>query len=96
MYITEEQLKKVSKLSRIEISESDKKKYMELIDKDLNDVKEVFNVNTDGLEAMVNPYDIQLKLYKDVVSDGNIVDEIMKNNPKNIYNYFAVPKIIEG
>ena len=71
-------------------------KYMELIDKDLNDVKDVFNIDTEGLEAMINPYDIELELYKDEVSDGDMVDNVMKNNPKNIYNYFAVPKIIEG
>lgn len=96
MFITEEKLKKLSKLSRIEIKDSEFNKYMELIDKDLNDVKDVFNIDTEGLEAMINPYNIELELYKDEISDGNIVDNIMKNNPKNIYNYFAVPKIIEG
>ena len=88
--------KKLSKLSRIEIKDSEFNKYMELIDKDLNDVKDVFNIDTEGLEAMINPYDIELELYKDEVSDGDMVDNVMKNNPKNIYNYFAVPKIIEG
>ena len=42
MFITEEKLKKLSKLSRIEIKDSEFNKYMELIDKDLNDVKDVF------------------------------------------------------
>ena len=44
MFITEEKLKKLSKLSRIEIKDSEFNKYMELIDKDLNDVKDVFNI----------------------------------------------------
>jgi Asp-tRNA(Asn)/Glu-tRNA(Gln) amidotransferase C subunit len=34
-------------------------------------------------------------LNADEVSAGNIADDVLKNAPKQIYGYFAVPKVIE-
>jgi len=44
---------------------------------------------------MINVFDNSLKLNADVVNDGDISDDILKNAPKPIYGYFAVPKVIE-
>jgi aspartyl/glutamyl-tRNA(Asn/Gln) amidotransferase C subunit len=44
---------------------------------------------------MNNPQDIVLRMEKDEISDGKIAEKILKNAPKEIYGYFAVPKVIE-
>ena len=36
-----------------------------------------------------------LQEYPDVVSDGNKVEELMKCAPKELYNYFVVPKVLD-
>ena len=52
-------------------------------------------IDTSNLKELVNPYDIELKTYEDIVSDGNVVDELMKCAPKELYNYFVVPKVVK-
>lgn len=96
MYIDENKLNKLTKLARIEIKEEEKVNILDLLNKDMAEIKEVFSVDTEGLEGLANPYEITLELYKDEVSDGNIRDEVLVNAPKELYGYFAVPKIIEG
>jgi Asp-tRNA(Asn)/Glu-tRNA(Gln) amidotransferase C subunit len=44
---------------------------------------------------MINVHNEPLHLNADEVSDGNISEDILKNAPKQIYGYFAVPKVIE-
>ena len=36
-----------------------------------------------------------LDSYTDEIVDGNKADLIMKTAPKHMYNYFAVPKVID-
>ena len=68
---------------------------MELLNADLEKLEALDKINTDGLEGLTNPYDMELRQYPDVVSDGNRVDELMKCAPKELYNYFVVPKVME-
>lgn len=93
--IDKEKLKKLAKLARIEIKDDETQKYLDLINKDIEAIKNVFDVNTDNLENLSNPYEMYLESYPDIVVDGNKTDILMKTAPKAIYNFFAVPKIIE-
>lgn len=97
MSIKDEQFKKILKLARIKFfSQEESDKMRDLLNKEIDSISDdIFNVDTTNLEGMVNPYDIKLETYEDVVSDGNKADEIMKTAPKIMYNFFAVPKVIE-
>jgi len=93
--ITETQLKKLAKTTRLEIKEEETQIYLDLMNKDLKDIAEVLTVNTEGYDNLINPYDMELRQYPDEVSDGDKVKELMKNAPQSLYNYYVVPKIIE-
>lgn len=94
-FIDEIKLKKLSKLARIEIKTEEVEKYLTLLNNDLDKLEALDLINTDGLLKLINPSDIALRQYKDVVSDGNKVEELMKCAPKELYNYFVVPKVVE-
>lgn len=95
-FIDDENLKKLAKLAKLEIKDEEVEAYLNLLNNDLETLEALDEINTDGLEPLTNPYDMELRRYPDVVSDGDKVEELMKCTPKELYNYFVVPKVIEN
>lgn len=92
--ITQKDIEKISRLAQIEIKD-DKEILANQIENVINWIEKLNEVNTDNIEPMINVHNEALHLNADEVSDGNIADDILKNAPKQIYGYFAVPKVIE-
>ena len=86
-------LQKLVKLSRIEIINPEK--MIELLNQDINGVKSIYEINTDNWEPLNNPYEIELILHNDEVSDGDKQQELMECAPNSMYNYYTVPKVVE-
>ena len=95
MKIDESKLKKICKLAKIEIKDDEISKYIDLINADLEILEDIDKVDVSNIEPLTNPYDMKLNRFEDKVNDGNIVDDLMKSAPKELYNYFIVPKVIE-
>jgi len=58
-------------------------------------VEQLGEVDTDGVEPLTAVIDQKLRLRDDVVTEGNIRDEVLKNAPDAQHGFFAVPKVIE-
>lgn len=52
-------------------------------------------VNTDGVEPLVSVSGMTLPLREDVVTMGGQADELVRNAPEQMENYFVVPKVVE-
>ncbi|MDR1494686.1 MAG: Asp-tRNA(Asn)/Glu-tRNA(Gln) amidotransferase subunit GatC [Rickettsiales bacterium] len=91
-----EKLQRLEKLAMIEIKEKDRENIMNLVNSDIVQVKTLYEVDTNGLEPMTNPYDIRLEVYEDIVSDGGRREELLKCSPQTMSNCFVVPKMIES
>lgn len=94
-FVDENRLEKLCKLARIEIKSGEIENYLKIINSDLEKLEALDDIDTEGLEELTNPYDMILRQYPDVVEDGDRVDELMKCAPKELYNYFVVPKVME-
>ena len=92
--ITQKDIEKISRLAQIEIND-EKEILANQIENVINWIEKLNEVNTDNIEPMINVHNEPLHLNADEVSDGNIADDVLKNAPKQIYGYFAVPKVIE-
>jgi len=92
--ITQKDIEKISRLAQIEIKD-DKEILASQIENVINWIEKLNEVNTDNIEPMINVHNEPLHLNADEVSEGNIADDVLKNAPKQIYGYFAVPKVIE-
>lgn len=92
--ITQKDIEKISRLAQIEIKDG-KEILATQIENVINWIEKLNEVNTDNIEPMINVHNEPLHLNADEVSDGNIADDVLKNAPKQIYGYFAVPKVIE-
>lgn len=93
--VTKEDIKKVSRLARIEVPERDRENLAKQVNSIIGWVEKLNEVNTDNVEPLTNVYDTPIRLNKDEITDGNIAEDVLKNAPDAKYNYFTVPKVIE-
>jgi len=52
-------------------------------------------VNIEGVEPMTSVTPMEMKKRQDVVNDGDIADDIVKNAPATEGHFFLVPKVVE-
>lgn len=95
MSLTPQQTRKVAKLARIRLSDAEVEHYTAEINGILGWIDQLQEVNTDGVAQMTSVADITLPMRADKVTDGNIVDAVLKNAPASEYGCFSVPKVIE-
>ncbi|MFW2830010.1 Asp-tRNA(Asn)/Glu-tRNA(Gln) amidotransferase subunit GatC [Sphingomonas sp. ID0503] len=88
-------VRKIASLARIALSDAE----IEALVPDLNNilgfVEQLGEVNTDGVEPLAAVIPNTLRLRDDVVTDGGIRDDVLKNAPEGEHGFFAVPKVIE-
>jgi aspartyl-tRNA(Asn)/glutamyl-tRNA(Gln) amidotransferase subunit C len=58
-------------------------------------VEQLSEVNIEGVEPMTSVTPMEMKKRADVVNDGNIADDIVKNAPATEGHFFLVPKVVE-
>lgn len=88
-------VKKIAQLARMRVSDEDINYYGPQLQNILAWVEQLGEVNTDGVEPLSNVSEIPLSLRADVVNDGNIQQDIIKNAPESVEGFFVVNKIVE-
>ncbi len=87
--------RKVAKLARIRVEDSDLPKLAGQLSGILGFMEQLNEVNVDGIDPMVSVTPMRLKRRADVVTDGNIQEQILQNAPDAREGFFAVPKVVE-
>ena len=87
--------RRVAKLARIRVNEADLPKLAGQLSGILGFMEQLNEVNVDGIEPMVSVTPMRLTRRADVVTDGNIQGQILKNAPDAREGFFAVPKVVE-
>ena len=87
-------VRRIAHLARIAVADDE----VEHLQGEINAVLafvEQLQVNVDGVEPMTSVTPMKLKQRGDVVTDGGIADDIVKNAPATEDNFFLVPKVVE-
>ena len=87
--------RKVAKLARIRVEEADLPALAGELSGILGFMEQLNEVDVEGIEPMTSVTPMRLKRREDVVTDGNIQDQILKNAPDAREGFFAVPKVVE-
>ena len=95
MSVSTEQVRHIAKLARIAMSDDEIERLAPELNNILGWVEQLGEVNTDGIEPLTAVIDQKLRLRDDVVTEGNIRDEVLANAPEAQHGFFAVPKVIE-
>ena len=95
MSIDTETARKVAKLARIRVADADLPKLAGELSGILGFMEQLNEVDVTGIEPMVSITPMRLPRRADVVTDGNIQAQILKNAPDAREGFFAVPKVVE-
>jgi aspartyl-tRNA(Asn)/glutamyl-tRNA(Gln) amidotransferase subunit C len=95
MQVDEATVRRIARLARIRISDTEAKSLKKELRGILDWVEQLNAVDTSGVEPMTRVIPTTLKKRADVVTDGGIADDVVKNAPAREDHFFAVPKVVE-
>lgn len=95
MEIDEKTVRRIARLARIRISAEESKRLEGELSGILDWVKQLDEVDTEGVEPMTRVVAMTLKMREDKVTDGNIADDVVANAPERADHFYVVPKVVE-
>lgn len=95
MSVNADQVRHVARLARLALSDDEIDRMVPELNNILDWVEQLGEVDTDGVEPLTAVIENHLRLRDDVVNDGNVRDDVLKNAPDAQHGFFAVPKVIE-
>jgi aspartyl-tRNA(Asn)/glutamyl-tRNA(Gln) amidotransferase subunit C len=88
-------VRRIAHLARIAVAEDEVEHLGGELNAILNFVAQLEEVDVEGVEPMTSVTPMQMKQREDVVTDGGIADDIVRNAPATLDHYFVVPKVVE-
>jgi aspartyl-tRNA(Asn)/glutamyl-tRNA(Gln) amidotransferase subunit C len=82
-------------LARIAVTEAEVPHLQGELNAMLAFVEQLSEVNVEGVEPMTSVTPMEMKKRADVVNDGGIADDIVRNAPATEDHFFLVPKVVE-
>lgn len=95
MQIDENLLSKLEKLSALKIDDKKRNELINQLSEIVNFVEKLNELDLSSLQVTINTIEGGAPFRKDEVKSSEIIDEVLKNAPKNNEHFFIVPKIIE-
>jgi aspartyl-tRNA(Asn)/glutamyl-tRNA(Gln) amidotransferase subunit C len=88
-------VRRIAHLARIAVAEEEIEPLQRELNAILAFIEQLSEVNVEGVEPMTSVTPMQMNKRLDVVTDGGIPDDIVKNAPATEGHYFLVPKVVE-
>jgi aspartyl-tRNA(Asn)/glutamyl-tRNA(Gln) amidotransferase subunit C len=88
-------VRRIARLARIAVAEDEVEHLKNELNGILAFVEQLQEVDVGGVEPMTSVTPMTMKKREDVVDDGDIADDIVKNAPATQGHYFVVPKVVE-
>jgi aspartyl-tRNA(Asn)/glutamyl-tRNA(Gln) amidotransferase subunit C len=88
-------VRRIAHLARIAVGESEVLHLQDELNAILAFVEQLSEVDIEGVEPMTSVMPMEMKKRPDVVDDGDIADDIVKNAPDAVNHFFLVPKVVE-
>ena len=95
MSVDQATVRRIARLARIAVEESEIPHLQGEINAILAFVAELETVNVDGVAPMTSVIPMKLPMREDVVTDGEIAAKVLANAPLTEDGFFLVPKVVE-
>jgi aspartyl-tRNA(Asn)/glutamyl-tRNA(Gln) amidotransferase subunit C len=95
MAVESDTVRRIARLARIAVAEEEIEHLRGELNAMLAFVEQLTEVDVAGVEPMTSVTPMAMKKRADAVTDGGIVEDIVKNAPKTEENFFLVPKVVE-
>lgn len=96
MALSDQELKEIAYLARINIKEDSFSSLKKELEQILELFEELNEADTSEVTAMSHPLDLSQPTRKDEVTEEDQREELLKNAPSVQSGLFLVPKVIEG
>ena len=88
-------VRRIAHLARIAVADDEIEHLKGELNAMLAFVEQLSEVNVEGVEPMTSVTPMAMKMREDVVTDGGIAEDIVKNAPATEDHFFLVPKVVE-
>jgi aspartyl-tRNA(Asn)/glutamyl-tRNA(Gln) amidotransferase subunit C len=88
-------VRRIAHLARIAVTEAEVPHLRGELNAMLAFVEQLSEVNVEGVDPMTSVTPTEMKKRPDVVNDGEISDDIVRNAPETLNHFFLVPKVVE-
>ena len=95
MSVTKEDVEKVARLSRIAVPDEKLGQLADELTGIIGWIEQLNEVDVEGVEPMTSVVATRLPMRKDVVTDGDLQDQVLANAPRAEDGFFVVPKAVE-
>jgi aspartyl-tRNA(Asn)/glutamyl-tRNA(Gln) amidotransferase subunit C len=95
MSVDADTVRRIAHLARIAVKEEEVEHLKGELNAILAFVEQLQEVKVEGVEPMTSVTPMTMKKRTDVVTDGGIAEDIVRNAPASEDNFFLVPKVVE-
>ncbi len=95
MTISPEEVLKIAQLARLQINQEEVEQYATDLSNIMSLVDQMNKVDTQGIEPMAHPQDVEQRLREDKVTEENQRDRFQTIAPRAEKGLYLVPKVIE-
>ncbi len=95
MSVDADTVRRIAHLARIAVADSEVENLRAELNAMLAFVEQLQEVDVAGVEPMTSVTPMVMKKRADVVTDGGIAENIVKNAPQSEDHFFLVPKVVE-
>ena len=88
-------VRRIAHLARIAVADDEVEHLKGELNAMLAFVEQLSEVDVEGVEPMTSVTPMAMKQREDVVTDGDIAQDIVRNAPATEDNFFLVPKVVE-
>ena len=92
--ITNEEVKKVAHLARLELNEDEINNHAEQLEKILEYIKQLEKIDTEDVPCTTRAIEVVNVFRKDKKKNFDCIEELLELGPSREDQYFKVPKII--
>ena len=95
MSVDADTVRRIAHLARIAVTEAEVPHLQGELNAMLSFVEQLSEADISGVEPMTSVMPMEMKKRPDLVNDGEIPDDIVKNAPATENHFFLVPKVVE-
>ena len=88
-------VRRIARLSRLRIDDEQVARMQGDLNGILGWIEQLAEVDVDGVEPLTGAAMMAMRLREDVVTDGNLQEEVLSNAPDRDGPFYAVPKVVE-
>jgi len=88
-------VRRIAHLARIAVTDAEVPHLQGELNAMLAFVEQLSEVNVEGVEPMTSVMPMEMRKRPDMVTDGEIADDIVRNAPATEAHFFLVPKVVE-